>query len=71
MAVLIVCLVIVGVSLLVLGILGFGLVGHARRLQRAVATAQAELAPALAALRPPEPAGRHAPPDPAGRHRAG
>lgn len=59
MVVLVVCLVVVGVSVLVLGILAFGLVGHARRLQRAVAKAQAELAPALDALRPPEPPGRH------------
>lgn len=59
MVVLVVCLVVVGVSVLVLGILLFGLVGHVRRVQRAVATAQAELVPALAALRPPEPPGRH------------
>ena len=59
MAVLIVCLVVVGVSLLILGILVFGLVGHARRLQRTVAKTQAELVPALEALRPPEPPGRH------------
>lgn len=59
MVVLVVCLVVVGVSVLVLGILGFGLYGQLRRLQRAVATAEAELVPALAALRPPDPAGRH------------
>ena len=59
MVVLIVCLVVVGVSVLVLGILLFGLVGAARRTQRAVAAAQAELVPALDALRPPEPPGRH------------
>ncbi len=59
MVVLVVCLVIVGVSLLALGILGFGLYGQVRRVQRAVATAQAELVPALGALRPPDAAGRH------------
>ncbi len=56
-------LVFLGVGLLLglvlLGILGFGLVGHLRRLGRAVQAAQAELQPAVAALRPPASSGRH------------
>jgi hypothetical protein len=57
--VLIVCLVIVGVGLLLLGILGFGVYGQLSRLQRTVAAAQNELLPAVEALRPPAGPGRH------------
>lgn len=45
-------------GLVLLGILGFGLYGQLRRLRRAVEAAQAELEPAVAALRPP-PSGKH------------
>lgn len=46
-------------GLVLLAILGFGLVGHLRRLQRAVRAAQADLRPAIEALQPPSPSGRH------------
>jgi len=57
--VLVVCAVVVGVSLLVLAILGYGLWGQLRRLMRAVEKARAELVPAAEALRPESAAGRH------------
>jgi hypothetical protein len=47
------------VGLAVLGILGYGLVGHVGRLRRAVEQAHAQLLPAVEALRQPSPAGRH------------
>jgi hypothetical protein len=49
----------VAVGLVVLGILGYGLVGHLGRLRRAVEQARAQLVPAVEALRPPSPPGRH------------
>jgi hypothetical protein len=57
--VLIVWLAVAGVSLVFLAILGYGLFSQFRRLQRAVEEAQADLQPALAALRPETPQGRH------------
>ena len=47
------------VGLVVLGILGYGLVGHFGRLRRTVEQAQAQLVPAVEALRHRSPAGRH------------
>jgi hypothetical protein len=52
----------VAIGIAVLGILGYGLFGHLSRLGKAVEAAQAQLAPAVAALRPA--------PDAPGRHRA-
>ncbi len=49
----------VGFGVVLLGSIGYGLVGHLRRLQRAVEEAQAELRPGIAALRSPSPPGRH------------
>jgi hypothetical protein len=49
----------VAIGLVVLGILGYGLVGHFGRLRRAVEQAQAQLVPAVEALHPPSPPGRH------------
>jgi hypothetical protein len=46
-------------GLVLLGILGYGLYGQLRRLQRAAETAQAQLRPAVDALRPNSPPGRH------------
>ena len=59
MLVLVVWAVAVGLSLLVLGVLGFGLYGQLRRLQRAVAETQAELLPMVDRLRPEDASGRH------------
>ena len=58
MLVLLVWAVAVGLSLLVLGILAFGLYGQLRRLRRAAET-QAELLPMVATLRPEDVPGRH------------
>jgi hypothetical protein len=49
----------VAIGIVVLGILGYGLFGHLSRLRKAVAAAQGELAPVVAALRPPAASGRH------------
>jgi len=57
--VLIVWLAVGGVSLVVLAILGYGLFSQFRRLQRAVEQARSELVPAVEALRPDTPQGRH------------
>jgi hypothetical protein len=57
--VLLVWAVAVGLSLLVLGILAFGLYGQLRRLRGAVAETQAELLPMVATLRPEDVPGRH------------
>ena len=59
MVVLIVWLAVGGVSLVVLAILGYGLFSQFRRLQRAVEEARSELVPAVEALRPDTPQGRH------------
>ena len=59
MLVLIFWAVAAAIGVVVLGILGFALVGQLGRLRRAVGAAQAELAPAVAALRPESPPGRH------------
>ena len=59
MVVLIVWLAVGGVSLVVLAILGYGLFSQFRRLQRAVEQARSELVPAVEALRPDTPQGRH------------
>ena len=59
MVVLIVWLAVGGVSLVVLAILGYGLFSQFRRLQRAVEKAQSEIVPAVEALRPDTPQGRH------------
>lgn len=48
-----------GIALVVLAVLGFGLFGQFTRLRRAVAEAEAEIVPALAALRVESPPGRH------------
>lgn len=48
-----------GFVLVLLGILGYGLFGQLSRLRRAVAEVEAQLTPALAALRPQAPPGRH------------
>jgi uncharacterized protein YoxC len=57
--VLIVCIAIVAVSLIVLAILAYGLLGHAARLRRTVATTRAELEQAVAAVQSRAPQGRH------------
>jgi hypothetical protein len=57
--VLIVWLAVGGLSLLLLAILGYGLFSQFRRLEKAVEEAQAELPPAIEALRPQTPQGRH------------
>ena len=49
----------VGIGVVLLGSIGYGLVGHLGRLRRAVEQAQAELTPAVAALHPPSTPGRH------------
>lgn len=49
----------VGIGVVLLGSIGYGLVGHLGRLRRAVEQAQAELTPAVAALRSASPPGRH------------
>ena len=49
----------VGIGVVLLGSVGYGLVGHLGRLRRAVEQAQAELTPAVEALRFPSPRGRH------------
>ncbi|CAA9232531.1 MAG: hypothetical protein AVDCRST_MAG41-1019 [uncultured Corynebacteriales bacterium] len=59
MLVLLVWAVAVGLALVVLGILGFGLYGQLRRLRRAVAETQAELVPMVDRLRPADAPGRH------------
>jgi len=46
-------------GIVVLGILGYGLFGHFRRLTKAVEAARGQLVPAVAALRPPAAPGRH------------
>jgi hypothetical protein len=46
-------------ALIVLGVLGYELLGHLRRLRRAVDAARADLLPRLARLTPPASAGRH------------
>lgn len=48
-----------GSALVILAILGFGLYGQLRRLQRAVAETQAQLQPMLDSLRAADDAGRH------------
>ena len=59
MVVLIVWLAVAGVSLVIFGILGYGLFSQFRRLSKAVEAAQADLLPAVHALHPPPPQGRH------------
>ena len=59
MVVLIVWLAVGGLSLLLLAILGYGLFSQFRRLQRAVESAQAELAPVVEGLQRDTPKGRH------------
>ena len=49
----------VGIGVVLLGSIGYGLVGHLSRLRRAVEQAQAELTPVVVALRSPSPPGRH------------
>ena len=49
----------VGIGVVLLGSIGYGLVGHLSRLRRAVEQAQGELTPSVAALRSPSPPGRH------------
>jgi hypothetical protein len=46
-------------GLVLLGILGYGLIGHLGRLRRAVAEAQGDVQPVVEALRRPAPPGRH------------
>jgi hypothetical protein len=60
-AVLVLVLLVGGlvVGLVLLAILGFGLYGQLRRLQRAAAEAAVEVQPQVEALRPPAPTGRH------------
>lgn len=48
-----------GIAAVVLAILGYGLFGQLSRLRRAAAEAQAEIVPAVAALRADSPPGRH------------
>lgn len=48
-----------GLAVVVLGILGYGLFGQVSRLRRAVARAEADVTPKLAALRAQTPPGRH------------
>jgi hypothetical protein len=57
--VLIVWLAVAGVSLVIFGILGYGLFSQFRRLNKAVDSAQADLLPAIHALQAPTPQGRH------------
>jgi hypothetical protein len=57
--VLIVWLAVGGVSLVVLGVLGYGLFSQFRRLQRTVERASDELLPCIEALQPQIPQGRH------------
>jgi len=57
--VLIVWAVAVGIALLVLAILGYGLLGQFRRLLRAVEDTSADLAPKAATLRADTRGGRH------------
>jgi uncharacterized protein YjeT (DUF2065 family) len=57
--VLVVWAVAVGLCLVVLGILAFGVYGQLRRLQKAVTETQAQLMPMVEALRPADDAGRH------------
>ena len=59
MVVAIVWAVAAGLVLVILGILGYGLYGQLRRLQKAVAAVQADIVPAVAALRPDPGPGRH------------
>ena len=59
MLVLLVWAVAVGLSLLLLAILGFGLYGQLRRLRRVLVQAQAELLPMVESLRPEDVPGRH------------
>jgi hypothetical protein len=47
------------VALLVAGIVGYELVGHIRRLRRAVHTAAGDLLPQVRAIVPPSSPGRH------------
>ena len=49
----------VGVGVVLLGSVGYGLVGQLGRLRRAVEQAQAELTPAVEVLRSPASPGRH------------
>jgi hypothetical protein len=57
--VLVVWVVAVGVAVVVAGIVGYELVGHLRRLRRAVDAASADLLPRLRAIVPPSSQGRH------------
>jgi hypothetical protein len=57
--VLIVWLAVGGVSLVVLGALGYGLFSQFRRLQETVERVHDELLPGVEALRPTTPQGRH------------
>jgi hypothetical protein len=56
---LIVWIAVAGVSLVLLAILGYGLFSQFRRLQKTVEAARADLQPAIAALQPDTPQGRH------------
>jgi hypothetical protein len=57
--VLLIWAVALGLSLVILAVLGYGLFGQLKRLRRAVEEAGAEIQPRLLALRPDQPAGRH------------
>ena len=59
MVVLIVWLAVAGVSLVVLGILGFGLFSQFNRLRKTVEAARADLLPGIGALQNDTPQGRH------------
>jgi hypothetical protein len=56
---LIVWIAVAGVSLVLLAILGYGLFSQFRRLQKTAEAARADLQPAIAALQPDTPQGRH------------
>jgi hypothetical protein len=57
--VLIVWLAVAGVSLVILGILGFGLFSQFNRLRKTVDAARDELLPVVRTLQPDTPQGRH------------
>jgi hypothetical protein len=57
--VLIVWVAVAGVSVVLLGILTYGLYGQLKRLQTTVGKVQADLMPQIESLRPETPQGRH------------